>query len=194
MTQQKEFIMAVKIKKRYSGASLDNFRLLSEEHRKVVDFLRNGIKNGFDRNVLITGPCGVGKTYLAYCLLEELSKKTKFCDNNYYYSGGKVDYINTKEFLDNLKPNSDIKVSWSDKKDIPLLIMDEFGVPDYTDFERAEIFKISDYRYEQCLPTILISNADIDYISKNIGRRSADRFFGDCVKFNLLATSGRKKC
>ena len=141
--------------KRFSDATLDKFQQTSAEHVRLINYLKDSLKNGWNKNVVISGACGVGKTYLAFALIRATSK------------------------IEN-------------EKKAPVLIIDEIGVQKASDFEKEILFEIFDYRYGNCLPTIVLSNLTPPEIAKVIGSRNADRLFGKCDFFYLTAPSGRK--
>ena len=56
-----------------------------------------------------------------------------------------------------------------------LFIIDEVGTQHGTDTERLMMFEVVNRRYENCLPTILVSNLNIDRLREEIGDRVLDR-------------------
>ena len=58
---------------------------------------------------------------------------------------------------------------------LDLLIIEEVGTGAGTDDERARIFQVVNRRYESMLPTVIVSNLDMESLKKEIGDRVIDR-------------------
>lgn len=173
----------VAVYKRYADSSLNNFRQDVD-----VDFLKDLrlVKN----NILITGGCGVGKTYLAFAILNNFESK-----EDGFYSENYVKYI---KFIDMIKT---IHACWSGgdsydrlelisykRKDI--LLIDEF-LPKQIDTEREELLNIFDERYNRCLPTVMFSNVGADELKKMLGLRIADRLLNSAKIVTIKGDSLR---
>ena len=68
-----------------------------------------------------------------------------------------------------------------------LLVIDEVGVQSGTDAESRALFDVFNERYQNCRPTILISNLDFDGLREAVGARIADRVKedgGEVLVFN----------
>lgn len=70
------------------------------------------------------------------------------------------------------------------------MIIDE--VKQMSEWESSEFFTIIDSRYNDMLPTIIISNLREERLKTILGPRIYDRLFGNVKKFYLIAPSGRK--
>lgn len=189
----------MEVKKRYADADLDKFKLLSSEHKRVVNYLKDCFANGFTRNVAIIGPSGIGKTYIAYCIVKHFSKekscKLKGSNETYkYYQSDKVYYTKCQDLLSNIKKNIGgvSAVISDDIKDYPLLILDGFSSSEYSSFELGELFSIVDYRFEKELPTIILSGIPMPKIKAIIGERMSMRLFKDCDVFTIMDNGGNK--
>lgn len=178
-----------KVYPRYENCTFDNFK--SEQN---VDVLKNPrtLKN----NVVITGGVGTGKTHLAFAILNQEEKKLE--RNGYrYYSSSFVRYVTVKEMIDNVrkcwsKTSDSYDVEEVNKyKEIPLLIIDEIGVQYGSDSERIELFEIFNERYNNMLPSIVISNYNRQQIAKTLGLRITDRLYGGATEIELTGTSRR---
>lgn len=184
--------------KRFQNVSLDNYRTETEEQRRLVATLKDGVKNGWSKNIVIVGGVGTGKTHLAYSILNaqaeifSSSSDPSIC----WYSEKKIAYRMMKSIID------EIKSSWNDK-DIsnpiyelsakPLLIIDEIGVQYGTDSERTELYTLFNSRYEEELPIIAISNNDLPALQKILGQRIYDRLTGGAAIFELTGKSQRQE-
>lgn len=184
--------------KRFAESSLDNYLCKTEEQKKLIEVLRNGIVNGFDKNIIIIGGVGTGKTHLAYSIINSLEKvKENPQTSSKWYSEEKVIYKPVKEIIDEIrdewKTGVSIMGSFIERfKKIPLLIVDEIGVQYGSESERIELYSIFNARYEDCLPTIVISNNSLTELQKILGQRIYDRLTGESVIFQLTGKSYRQ--
>lgn len=75
-----------------------------------------------------------------------------------------------------------------------LLIVDEVGLQSGTDAEARSLFDVVNERYEQCKPTIFLSNLDLDGVRAALGDRLFDRMRedgGEVVIFDWESQRGR---
>ena len=56
-----------------------------------------------------------------------------------------------------------------------VLALDDLGVEQSTEWSRATMEELVDYRYRECLPTVISTNRDISDLSPRIARRIGDR-------------------
>lgn len=183
--------------KRFSECSLDNYKTENKEQEDMIDYLKSCLKDGFKENIIITGGVGLGKTHLAYAIVNALEKKMTSPTGWEFYTKKSVEMVNIKYIIDN------IKNLWSDKADgydknlvaefkkIGLLIIDEVGVQYGTDSERLELFEIFNARYNAVLPTIVISNHTLEELPRILGLRIIDRLFSGAKIFELKGKSKR---
>ncbi|MEE0060456.1 MAG: ATP-binding protein, partial [Acutalibacteraceae bacterium] len=78
-------------------------------------------------------------------------------------------------------------------KSCQLLIVDEIGVQYGSESERIELYSIFNTRYEDCLPTIVISNNSLNELQRILGQRIYDRLTGDSLIFELKGKSYRQE-
>ena len=57
----------------------------------------------------------------------------------------------------------------------PLLVLDEVGIQHGTEAEKITVFDVIKGRHESRKSTVLISNLNIDEVSKYLGNRAMDR-------------------
>ena len=144
------------IPKRYLNAKLET---LGDKARKPFNY---------DRNLILTGSTGAGKTYYACALGLEAIKLKKT-----------VRYVLCSEI------DAKIKETWSDKNkseariieslsNCDLLILDEVGRGVFTDYH----FRILDGRYNRGLFTIFIGNLSVDELKAFLGDAIISRIRG----------------
>ena len=190
--EQKELIahsrkakrMKAGISKRYLGFNFDDFTPLNEKQSKALiaaKSLSESILNEKPaHNLIMTGGVGTGKTMLCSALIESLIP-AKSCK-----------IIKCIELVRSLKATWSRESLETEEKlieaysNMDLLIIDEIGVQFGSDTEKLFIFDIIDGRYENMLPTVLISNQSMEKIKGLIGERVVDRLRGGGGKLLVL--------
>lgn len=144
------------------------------------DFTMNVLDNPHEVGLLFTGPVGSGKTFLAACIANSLIEKQT-----------KLLFLIVPDLLDELR------ASFSNKKEttefdlldiartIPILILDDLGAHNYTEWSRNRIYSILNYRMNEQLPTIITSNLDFNEIEQYLGERTCSRLLQMCRVFRL---------
>lgn len=133
------------------------------------------------------------KPFVPLLVSDKIADRWQHAENE-YYRFNKVYYGTAKEMIDN------IKSSWKDPEisnmDIycktPLLIIDEVGVQYGSDSERTELYEIFNSRYNDMLPTIVISNNTVEELQRILGQRIYDRLSGGALIFELNGRSHRQ--
>ncbi len=140
------------------------------------------------RNVLLTGPTGIGKSYLA-CALGNFAAR----------NGYSVLYMRAPRLFENLQQSrgdgSHMK-NLSRLAKVHLLIIDDFLLNPLGDIERRDLLEIVEDRY-QSGSTIITSQCPINDWHPNIGDPTladaiCDRLFHNTFKIDLRGDSMRK--
>jgi len=133
--------------------------------------------------LILIGRCGTGKNHLAVALAKEVIRQ----------------HQQSVILTDVMRIIRAVKSSWSknaehtesdviDHYTSPgLLIIDEVGVQYGSETEKIILFQVINDRYENMLPTILISNLTMAQLSGSIGERPIDRMSeggGSVLTFN----------
>lgn len=169
---------------RYSQVTFADYRVDTEDHavaiHEAMEFTQR-IKNGGNGNLILSGRVGTGKTMLASAMVNELMPQKK-CRLSTL--SGLV-----RELKDCWNKGASMSESTLLKQlsELDLLIIDEVGQQRGTETEILLIFEIIDGRYQNMLPTVLISNLDRTGIREAIGDRAFDRLRqdgGKVVAFN----------
>lgn len=160
---------------RFRNKLMDNLVPRDDDHETMIKWAGLYVENFDDmlalgRNIAMVGGPGTGKTYLACGILNALLRKryraafttvSNYFTNlhaSYGESGGEKKYIEHMTGLD-------------------LLVIDEVGAYQRKDMDsmRSSLFHLLNSRYENCRPTILISNLEsedmIDYVGERYERR-----------------------
>lgn len=163
------------IPKRFISKTLDNYVADNNQKESILAICKQFVAN-FDTildngtSLMFCGKPGTGKTHLAYGMIQELLKQKKVSllitasdMTGRVKSGYSTDSTKTPEAL------------IEEFCKIDFLVIDEVGVQVDSDAEKRIFFNVINKRYEEMLPTVLISNLILDELSKFIGERVVDR-------------------
>ena len=124
-------------------------------------------------NLILSGSCGTGKTHLACAVLRETIRSSK--TGMYMLNDTMLRRIKSR--WDNAKGGEDEIIEKFSRVD--LLVIDEVGMKENSfPWERDSFFEVINGRYEQMLPTIIVSNLSVTgeiSIKSYVGQRSFDR-------------------
>jgi DNA replication protein DnaC len=164
------------IPRRFMGKTFKDFHAETAAQKanlaKCIEYADNFPLHMADgRCIVMTGTPGTGKTHLATAIACTVILKHKatavyrtvggllqFIKGSY---GDKAEYTEAEAFASLSEPS--------------LLIIDEVGATKPTEFELATLFAVINGRYEEQLPTIVISNIDAKELGTVLGDRSVDR-------------------
>jgi DNA replication protein DnaC len=141
------------------------------------------------QNVIICGPTGVGKTFLACALLN------KACREGY-----RALYIRTPKFSYQLalaRGDGSYGKTINQLAKAHVLVIDDLGLAPMTDPERRDLLEVIEERHGQA-STIVTSQLPIDHWHEQIGDPTVadailDRLIHNAHKINLKGGSLRKK-
>lgn len=144
---------------------------------------------GHHLNVLVTGPTGVGKSYLA-CALGQLA-----CRRGY-----RVLYRRLPRLFDELalaKADGSYTRLLAKLAKLDVLILDDLGLAPLRDAQRHDLVELFDDRYD-LRSTVLTSQLPVDKWHEWLGDPTTadailDRVVHNAYKLNLKGPSGRKK-
>ncbi len=162
------------------------------EAKHTYDQMKN-YANNFEKmidnavNVIMYGGVGTGKTFFGISLIKEA-----------VVQGYSAKYQTTYDLFNEIKKSfSDSSFCYEKVKkyliDCDILCLDEIGVTYGTEFEINILFEIINQRYMLCKPTIIITNLDIQNLTKAIGIRSLDRLMETCLNIKFDYPSLRRK-
>lgn len=171
-------ILARGVSKRNLYKTFDTYIAKTPEQAKakaLYQAFSKSVCNGYPvSNLIACGSVGTGKTHLASSAINEMTRARKDCE--------------IIKIIDLIR---EFKNTWSHDNDeteekfinyytnIDALIIDEVGVQFGSDTEKMIIFDIIDGRYNNMLPTILISNLPLMDVKELIGDRAIDRLRED---------------
>ncbi len=140
------------------------------------------------QNLLLTGPCGCGKTYIACALGHQACLKGY---RTQYYRVSRLIMAFNKAKADGSYPKLLKHLA-----DLDLLILDDWGLESLTQASRSDFMEIMDDRYTKT-STIMISQLPTDQWYQSIGDNTLadailDRLMHNAHRINLKGESMRK--
>jgi len=176
--------------KYYSRQTADSPKGLSfyESARITYKAAQNFVNNFSSKKtvdgLLFTGPIGSGKTFLACCIANALLDK-----------GHLVLFIVVPDLLDLIRSTYEPGRASGDVTELelldtarkaPLLILDDLGAHNYTDWVRNKLYSILNYRLNYSLPVVITSNIKLEDLEEYLGERITSRIYQLCRPYRLL--------
>jgi DNA replication protein DnaC len=143
-------------------------------------FVENVLTNPHELGLLFTGSVGSGKTFLAASIANALLVKQK-----------QLLFLVVPDLLDELRATFSNKSDTTEfdlldiARTIPILILDDLGAHNYTEWSRNRLYSILNYRMNEQLPTIITTNLDFNEIEQYLGERTCSRLLQMCRVFRL---------
>lgn len=169
------------IPKRFRSKNFENFKAETIDQQRAKNIVQQYADN-FDevseigQSMIFSGKTGTGKTHLATAVANQVIR-----------NGRTAAFITVRDLV------AKVRETWSRKSEISeaelkkyfigvgLLVLDEIGVQFDTEAEKLIIFDVINGRYEEVMPTIVLSNFPFDSegddpsIKKVLGDRVTDR-------------------
>lgn len=160
---------------RFKTRRFDNYVVENDGQAKALSICRSYAESWpkvsqAGTGLIFSGKAGAGKTHLACSIAHEVIEQ-----------GGHVQFATVAEVMRQIKSSFAKDSDTTEQKEIDhfsgiqLLILDEVGMDYGTDFNKALIFEILNNRYENMLPTILLTNLDTAALVEYMGERLVDR-------------------
>lgn len=161
---------------RFRGKTFEDFVVDDEKQAKVLKVCRDYAENfnkhyNEGRSLLLLGNVGTGKTHLAAAIADQIITQ-QGCTALYRTVYGILQYVKGSFDRESEYSEADAFAAFIEPN---LLIIDEVGATKTTEFEQQTLFNIVNGRYEQQIPTIVISNLMPEELVIALGERCVDR-------------------
>lgn len=159
-----------------------HYQLAKMAFDAAMEFVGRSLEKTEADGLYITGPVGSGKTFLACCIANALLE-----------GGREVLFLVVPDLLDEIKATYDYQqqTAYSEQdlldtaRKVELLILDDLGAHNYTEWVRNKIYSIINYRVNHQLPTIITSNISLEDLDNFLGERTTSRIFQMCKGYLL---------
>lgn len=172
---------------RFRDSTFDNL-IETPENTKAVRIARNYVAH-FDemysaaKGLILYGPTGTGKTYLADCIANALMEKG-------------IPVLVTSIVALTRGLGEQLPTVLQKMKNAHLLVLDDFGAERFTDFKSEQIFDVIDTRYGSKKPMIITTNYSLKEMKEPDGirqKRVNERILEVCHPVKMDGESWRKK-
>lgn len=158
----------------YLKCTFENFRPETQNHLRAIDFLK-AVTLPLKKSILLTGPCGTGKTHLAVATMRKLLLSDPNA-NPYFISAPKlIGEIRAGTVGESESTEEEVIAKYTSNR---FLVIDDIGVEKPSAFVAQCWYRIVDTRTANGMPTLFTSNLDRAVITEQMGARVASRLFG----------------
>ena len=186
--KQQRLLKAAKLKLDANPRDIDYQHPRGLNQSKMANLLQNDWINQH-QNLLITGPCGSGKTYIACALAHSACMK-----------GYRARYTRLSRLMIELtqaKADGSYSKTLQALSKLDVLILDDWGLEPLKAPQRNDLMEIMDDRHG-CSSTLMISQLPTDQWYQSIGDNTLadailDRLMHNAHRINLKGESMRKK-
>ncbi|WP_138205212.1 ATP-binding protein [Haloimpatiens lingqiaonensis] len=137
-----------------------------------------------DTNLLFYGNSGTGKTFLSHCIAKWLIDRGNF-----------VVYRTAKELIETLRD-----ARFNENKTLEdlilncdLLIIDDLGTEQITDFSKSELFNLINWKLLKGKKMLISTNLSLEELSKHYSERITSRLFGNFELYKFYGDDIRVK-
>jgi DNA replication protein DnaC len=139
-------------------------------------------------SLLILGATGTGKTHLAYAIVRAVAETGTPAAIGWRATTAADLYAALQP-----RPGVDSETEFRTYARSPLLFLDDLGAAKGSEWTEQITYRLINYRYEQCLPSIVTSNVPPADLREVVGERVASRLFEMTVRVSLKGDDRRRK-
>ncbi len=139
------------------------------------------------RGIMFSGVVGSGKTYLSAAIANALLAK-----------GVQVLFLVVPDFLDELRAtyhreqssdsSADDVALLRDARQVEVLVLDDVGAHNYTEWTRNKLYTLLNYRLNYQLPVIITTNLQPKDLDDFLGERTTSRIVQMCTRYRLTVS------
>lgn len=150
--------------------------------RAAKEFVSNTVKGEKHEppGLILIGNVGSGKTHLAAAVSNSLKELNI-----------QVVFAVVPDLLDEMRAtfNKNEDLTENDildgAKKAGVLILDDLGAHNYTEWTRNKLFSLLNYRLAHSLPVVITTNLDMDELEEHLGERTTSRIVELCKIYRL---------
>ncbi len=178
MIRRKADIMLARLPSRYREADYIPGPVGHLAAQWVTDY-----RKGERGSLVILGPVGTGKTWLAAAIAQDLMINPRPVP---------VTMTTVSDLLAALRPTQGLDVDIQQFILTPILILDDLGQENQTDWTKEQMYRLSHARYHEGRPTIVTSNLTGEEIKTTYESRTVQRLFGGARLIEITGESRRE--
>lgn len=166
------------IPERFKAKGLETLQSKSVKQKTVFKAVRGYLDQlikGTSASLIMCGKPGTGKSHIGCAMVFEViqgDRKARYISTSHLMRKVKSTYRKDSDHTED-----EVIEFYGDK--LALLVIDEVGVQFGTETEKLIFYEIINRRYENMLPTVLVSNLTAEELCTFIGERAFDRFRED---------------
>ncbi|MDS1030133.1 ATP-binding protein [Bacillota bacterium LX-D] len=169
--------------KKIDQEELTYYEVAKRTYNAAKDFTASIINNDFTKGLLLCGPVGSGKTFLASIITNILLTNNK--QVLFSIVPDLLDEIRSTYGKQNDQDLNELDLTNAARK-AEILVLDDLGAHNYTEWSINKIYSIINYRANNNLPVIVTTNLEIVELEEKIGQRTTSRLLQLCKIYRLL--------
>ena len=149
---------------RYPDKPITYFQGAGQALQAAEGFVQDFQNNPHTSGLMFVGPVGSGKTFLAAAICNALIDQ-----------GINLLFLVVPDFLNELRASyrhseeTDYRQLMERAQQIPLLVLDDLGAHNYTDWTRNTLYSLLNYRVNHQLPVVITTNLSFGELDEHLG-------------------------
>lgn len=166
---------------RYPDKPITYYQGAGQALQAAEAFARDFQKDPHTSGLMFAGPVGSGKTFLAAAICNALIDQ-----------GIDLLFLVVPDFLNELRASYrrseevDYQQLMERARQTPLLVLDDLGTHNYTDWTRNTLYSLLNYRTNYQLPVIITTNLSLGELDEYLGERTTSRIIHLCRSCRLM--------